>query len=845
MRAVRLRTEHMKNPMGIDIRRPCLSWNCEGGIAQTAYEISAREEGREIWNSGRGESSRMNACFGAELRGRQQVFWRVRLWDEENQPGEWSEEAVFEMGLLEKESFLAKWINPELETAPDKRQPASWLRKRFQAEAGKKSRLYITCHGLYEAYLNGSRIGDFVLAPGTGSYDKKLAYQTYDVTGLLKSGENELQVILGDGWHRGCTGVDGDRNLFGSDVSLFCQLETDGKAVCVSEETWQASQQGPIRENDMQQGECYDARMETEAAEGWHEVKTEDFGISQLVCSNSVPIREWESFPGRILTTPNGDRVIDFGQNLAGYVEFTLTAHAGERIVLYHGEALDENGNFTNANFQPGKRHKEGGIRQRTEYICKEGPNQYKPKFCIFGFRYARIETDNSLEDARFTAHAVYSEMEEAGEFTCPNEAVNRLVQNCIWSQKSNFCDIPTDCPTRERAGWTGDAGVFAETGLFLADCYPVFRKWLGECRLVQKPDGRIYNIAPPNGKHSVFSGILSGSVGWGDACIIVPYTLYKRYGDIRILEENYEMMKNWYKYLEARAKKSRLKNRLKKNPYRNYTIDTGVDYGEWCEPGVGLEGTVKRSSVGVATAYLSRSGRLLGEIASALGKEEEAKHYREVSEMAGKAFRYTATREGRIVSERQCEYVRALAFRLLDEEDSRRAAQDLDALVKKKDYHLNTGFLSTPFLCGVLADYGYIDTAYRLLLQDTAPGWLYAVKKGATTIWENWDGIREDGTVHASLNHYSYGVIAGWLFQGVCGIRLEDGILTIAPKPSPLLGAARAVYQSPFGRIESSWSYDADGRVAYEFEIPANMCAAVELADGRKARLRAGRHEL
>lgn len=842
MRAVRLRTEHMENPMGIDIPIPCLSWACEGGIVQTAYEITAREDGRKLWDSGKVESSRMDACFGAKLQSRQQVFWRIRLWDEEGKPGKWSEEAVFEMGLLEKESFRAKWINPEPETIPDKRQPASYLRKHFTAQKGKKSRLYITCHGLYEAWLNGSRVGDFVLAPGTGSYDKKLAYQTYDVTGLMKSGENELLILLGDGWYRGCTGVDGDRNLYGSDVSLFCQLETDGKAVCVSDETWQASQCGPVRENDMQQGEWYDARMEL--TEGWHGVKTEAFDISQLVCSNSVPIREWESFPGKIISTPNGERVIDFGQNLAGYVEFTLTAHAGEKIVLQHGEALDENGNFTNANFQPGKRHKEGGIRQQITYICKEGRNHYKPRFCIFGFRYAKIETENSLEDVWFTAHAVYSEMEETGEFICSNEDVNRLVHNCSWSQKSNFCDIPTDCPTRERAGWTGDAGVFVGTGLFLADCYPVFRKWLGECRLQQKFDGRLYNIAPPNGKHSMFSEILSGSAGWGDACIIVPYTLYKRHGDIRILEENYEMMKGWYGYLEKRAKKSKLKSRLKKNPYRSYTIDTGVDYGEWCEPGVGLEG-VKHGSAGVATAYLSWSGRLLGEIAEALGKTEEAQHYREVSELAKKAFRHSATQDGRIVSKRQCEYVRALAFRLLDGEDSRLAARDLNELVKENGYHLNTGFLSTPFLCEVLAEYGYIDTAYRLLLQDTAPGWLYAVKKGATTIWENWDGIREDGTVHASLNHYSYGVIAGWLFQGVCGIRPEGGALTLAPKPSPLLGRAKAVYRSPFGRIESSWAYDADGKVMYEFVIPANMCAKVSLMDGREAVLKAGRHRM
>lgn len=826
MIAVNLRTEHMVNPMGIDIVNPYLSWNCEGGRTQTAYEIEASCGGQVIWNSGRVLSNAMYAFLGTAAESRQQIFWRVRLWDESKEAGAWSETAYFEMGILEKSGFMAKWINPEPVCDPKLHKPASYLRTTFTMPGAKKARLYITCHGLYEAYINSSRAGESVLAPGTYNYDKKLAYQTIDVTGLVKEGTNEVQVILGDGWYRSVSGVDGDRNLFGEDVALFFQLEADGKVVCISDENWQATQQGPLRENDMQQGEVVDARMEE--LSGWHGVNTEEYGLENLACSNCVPIREMERFEGKIIHTPMGETVIDYGQNLAGYVEFTLDAHAGDRIILTHGETLDKNGNFTQENFQDRKRHKEGGIHQRVTYVCKEGKNHYKSKFTIFGFRYAKVETEIDLSSARFTSIAVYSEMEQSGTFACSNEAVNRLVQNCVWSQKSNFCDVPTDCPTRERAAWTGDMGVFVDAGLFLEDCYPVIRKWLAECRLAQYPDGKVANIAPRNNVPGFFSDLLAGSVGWGDACIIVPYALYKRYGDKRILEENYEMMQKWYQFLEGRAAQ---KGEEKQNPYATYTIETGVDYGEWCEPDrISMDDMGKPQSK-VATAYYAYSGKLLSEIAKILGKTEDAERYSHIAAQAKNAFRYVATENGKINSDRQAEYVRAISFDLLSEEEKKQAAFDLNKLVEENGYHLNTGFLSTPSLCRVLSDYGYTETAYRLLLQDTMPGWLYAVKKGATTIWENWDGINEKGEVKASLNHYSYGAVCGWLFEGVCGIHLENGKISIRPQPCRLLESARAVYQSPVGKIVSGWKYEG-GEVIYEIRTPPNVEAEVILPD-------------
>ncbi|MDE7187974.1 MAG: glycoside hydrolase family 78 protein [Lachnospiraceae bacterium] len=843
MKAINLKTEHLTDPVGIDISKPYLSWTCEDGITQTAYEIEATEDGNLLWSSGRVSGSQMHAILEQELRSRQRVSWRVRLWDEAGRAGTWSKPAVFETGIMDKTLFKAAWINPELVCDPETHKPASYLRRSFHAEKGKAARLYITCHGLYEAYINGKRVGEFVLAPGCYNYDRKVAYQTYDVTELVKDGENLAEVILGDGWYRSVSGVDGDRNLYGTGVALYFQLEIDKKVVCVSDESWTASQSGPIRENDMQQGEVVDARMEE--ITDYHEVRGEDFGVETLACSNCMPIVEMEHFTGTCIRTPNGETVIDYGQNMAGYIMFRLKAHAGQKIVLTHGETLDENGNFTQENFQDRKRHKEGGTRQQVVYTCKEGWNEYKAKFTIWGFRYAKAETDIDLRDAEFTAIAVYSRMQETGTFTCSNADVNRLVHNSIWSQKSNFCDVPTDCPTRERAAWTGDMGVFASTGLYLADCYPVIRKWLAECRLTQYEDGKVSNISPRNNKPGFFSELLAGSVGWGDACIIVPYVLYERYGDVRILEENYGMMQKWYAFLEERAKNKpeNAAEHRQQNPYRDYTIETGVDYGEWCEPDVESTSAMRTPQEKVATAYYARSGQMLARIAQILGKTEDAGHYREVAENAGKAFRYIAVEDGRLHSERQAEYVRAITFELLTEDERRQAADDLNRLVRDNDYHLNTGFLSTPQLCAVLADNGYVESAYRLLLQDTMPGWLYQVKKGATTIWETWDGINEEGVPSASLNHYSKGAVTGWLFEGVCGIRLMNGSeIEIKPQPCRMLDYAKAVYHSPVGDIESGWRCEGE-KFVYEIVVTANTSASILLPDGRKERVAAGRH--
>jgi alpha-L-rhamnosidase len=851
MKAIKLKCDCLNSPLGLSLHKSRLSWICDSGIQQTAYHITAKVNNNTVWDSGEVNSNAMQVLCQYEAKARERVIWTVRLCDE---TGTWGEESTsfYEYGLT-KGLWKAQWINPELVLDDKVRLPASVLRKSFllnKNQKAQKARLYITCHGMYEATLNGQRVGDFVLAPGIDNYNKRLQVQCYDVTQLLVEGKNKLCVTLGDGLYRGNNGIDGSHNLSGKDIGLLCQLEVDNIPCVCSDASWQASQNGPVRENDTELGETQDARLEgiegIDNIKDWHDVKIENFGYDNLVCTESVPIKEQETFVGKLFTTPNGEKVIDFGQNIAGYTTVKLSAMAGQKITLWHGETLDKDGNFTQANFEPGSRNKNGGIPQKLTFICKDGLNTFHPKFCIFGFRYAKVETDiPNITQAVFTAIAVYSDMAQTGFFTCGNEDVNRLYQNSLWSMRSNFCDIPTDCPTRERAGWTGDAGVFAPTAVYLADCYPVLRKWLACCRVEQKQNGIVSNIAPVNNISGIITKIIRGSAGWGDACILVPWALYEAYGDETILRENYNMMVKWVRFCKKRANSTRWKNR--KNSYKKYLVDKGFHFGEWLEPDISsmdaMRNNLKNGAPEVATAYFSHSAQLLSRIAEILGKDADQKEFALMAEKAKAAYLFTCTEGGTIHSTRQCAYVRPISFNLLDDKEKQAAADALAKLVADKDYHLNTGFLSTPYLCEVLADYGHAETAYKLLLQDTCPSWLYAVKKGATTIWETWDGIREDGTVHDSFNHYSYGAISGWLFSGVCGIKLKDGKFFIKPTPNAVLSHAKAVWDSPLGTVKSAWEYKGKN-LCLKISVPANTVADIALPDGTLHTVSAGNYE-
>lgn len=846
----------MENPLGIDIRQPVLSWTVEGGTLQSAYEVTAYCDGVVVWSTGKAAGSCMQVRYEGPARSRDRIVWSVKVWDEKDYSVEESESAFFEYALLEKTDFQANWINPETaEINPEERQPASYLVKEFEYQymgiaeeknedpVKENARIYASAHGVYSLCVNGHRVTGNILSPGTSEYWFRMPYQTFDITGLLHNGKNKIEAILGDGWYRGCNGNTGTRNVFGKTLAFWMQLEVDKKAIAMTDGSWQAAQDGPVWFNDIQLGEKVDARK---LPIHFHPVKVEEIGCDTMLCTNSVPVLEKEVFKAKLIKTPDGGKVLDFGQNLAGYVSFKLHAQEGQKIRLIHGEYLDTDGNFSDANLKTIGRKEE--LHQVIEYICRKGENIYCPALCIFGFQMVKVETDIEIDGSEFTAHAVYSDIRQTATFVCDNELVNGLVRNTVWSQKSNFVDIPMDCPQRERSGWAGDAGVFADTGITLMDGYPVFRRWLDEMKVDQYEDGRVYNFAPRRSpSKNKFDQAYDGSCAWGDAVIIIPYTMYKLYGDQDILLENYDMMKAWMGYVEKKGHKHRLLNRFKRNQYKNYVIDTGIHWGEWLEAGVSVAQAAKEMMFhgvpDVATAYYAYSSRMMQEIASVLGKKEDAEHFAMLAEMAARAYHEIELKNGHISSERQCRYVRPLYMGLLSEEDAKTAAKDLNDLVVRNHFHLNTGFLTTPHLCQVLADYGYVETAYKVLLQEDTPGWLFAVKNGATTIWESWEGYFGD-IGFASLNHYSKGAVVSWLIEGICGIRVQGREITISPKPCRLMRYAESTFDSPVGMIKSRWEY-REGQVEYTVEIPANTRARFLAPDGKEQRLQVGENKI
>ncbi|MFW9995621.1 MAG: family 78 glycoside hydrolase catalytic domain, partial [Candidatus Odinarchaeota archaeon] len=834
-----LRCEYLDNPLGIDVEKPRLSWKLKSnhrGARQQAYQIqcaSSRNfdtEGTIIWDSGQTVSDQsIHVEYGGrKLESRERVYWRVKIWDDRDEESEWSEIAWWEMGLLDSGDWKARWIDPEGDIDTEKSQPAPFLRKEFHISGSIESvRLYITAHGMYEASINGTRIGDAYFTPGRTSYDKqRLLYQIYDITTIIHEGNNVLGMILGDGWYRGSVGSTSKRNVYGERLALLAQvsIKVTGKPeqLIVTDDSWKCTSDGPVLQSDLKKGDIHDARK---ALPGWNEpgyddsqwnaARIVDHPVGHLTASMEVPVREKERFkPVEIITTPAGETVIDFGQNLAGYVEMHLdeAVPSGTIIKLIHGEALDENGNFTLDHIRLVSK---GNIYQKDEYIHDGSTKTYKPYFSIKGFRYVKVEGyPGEIDPQMVTAIALYTDMEQTGDFQCSNVLINQLVKNTRWSQKGNFLSIPTDCPTRERSGWTGDAQLFCFTGSLLMNTAAFFSKWMKDVAAEQQPDGKVLNIVP----YEVMPKIVEGSAGWGDAAVIIPWTIWKVFGDTRILADQYGSMKAWVEYQRNHIQKihwSRKINPLnwskgKREMYRNMW-DTKFHFGEWMEAGINSRlrqalGLVRRalfSAPEVATAYHAYSARLLSEIATYLGKEDDARRFRKYSEKSTRAYQQKYLKKGNIRSKQQTRFVRPLALGLVPEEYEQAVADQLAALVKKQGYHVGTGFLSTPFLCEVLDSHGHIETAYKLINQTGQPSWLYAVIKGATTIWESWYGISEDGKPFESLNHYSYGAIVGWLFKTVVGIKPDLSVpgykhFYLEPRSGGDLTKAAGFFDSP-----------------------------------------------
>ena len=843
MKAVRLRTEYLNDPIGIDLRHPRLFWNCEGGKKQTAYRITT-----EHWDSGKVESCTMRAEYPMELHSRERVNWTVTLWDENGEAGE-PQSAFFEMGLLDPSDWKAQWITGNYTVHKKERYPVDCFRKTFAIEKQVASaRLYATACGLYEAKLNGKKIGDFCLAPGYTDYRKRVQVQTYDVTELLNNDWNELTVSLADGWYRGSCGAWGRKNQYGTETKLLMQLEiayADGTTETIgTDRTWDWSNDGPIRFADNKDGEIVET-FRTPMYMG-HAKETSHSVVP--TASNNVPVTEHERFHPTITTAPNGKKLLDFGQNIAGYVRFRVDARVGQRMVWRFGEMLDQDGNLTQKNIQLSRKGVTTPL-QKIEYTCGEGQNEYQTTFAVFGFQYAEVETDVELDPQGIEAIAVYSDLERTGDFHSSNELLNRFFNATVWSAKGNHLDIPTDCPTRERHGWTGDAQLFFTTASYLFDFAPFAKKYLNDVFDWQKRNGRLPHIAPDGGA-DFYMWTMNGSVGWSDVGVLIPWRYAKMYQDDAVLAKFYDGMAKYARFMEKRCGKNMplfSKHYDMPKEAKRYFVNRGQSYGEWAEPADVDGGFRWQDFVAphpeVSTAYTSYVLGLMAKIAKRLGHDADAEEFQTYSDGCKAAYReLVKTEPFKLDTDRQAQLVRPLYFDLLDEEQTVYARGRLMEALEHYNWRLGTGFLSTPLILYVLADID-VEAAYRLLENEERPGWLSMPKAGATTIWEAWEGPNSTQGGIGSLNHYSKGAMVEWLFSTMCGICVDgENHFTIAPKPGGHVSEASASYTSVFGPVESKWERK-DGKTTYMITIPANCEATIVLPSGRTETVGAGQY--
>lgn len=845
-----LTCEYQIDPLGIDVFQPRLSWQMQSDqrdAYQKGYQVLVADSetslagGQELlWDSGKIETDQSTHVVyrGPALVAGQRVYWKVKVWNEMEEVAE-SGSAWWEMGLLDS-SWQADWITPDWEEDTSRSQPAPLLRRKFSAKSEIISgRIYVTSLGLYELRLNGQRVGDAVLTPGWTSYDHRLQYQTYDVTGLVRQGDNVLGAILGDGWYRGHMGFTGERNLYGNSLALLLQLHLTYADGCVeiigSDGQWRAMH-GPVLMSDIYMGETYDARQEKP---GWDNVGYDDsdwLGMRQLdhpkeivVAQDGPFIRRHERLrPIQILHSPKGETILDFGQNMVGWVQMRVRGPQDTTITLRHAEVLDQQGNLYTENLRL--------ARQTTRYTLKgltDADEIFEPHFTFQGFRYVAVEgfpSEPTLDN--FTGIVVYSDTPLTGSFECSHPLINQLQHNIVWGQKGNFVDVPTDCPQRdERLGWTGDTQVYIRTACFNMNVPTFYTKWLRDLSIDQK-EGSVPHVVPDViariGLGELGDEAGSGAAAWGDAAVICPWTIYLCYGDIRLLEEQYESMVGWVQYVQSRVDE-------------DYIWRKDFQFGDWLD----YRGQDERLPAPVtnyeliSTAFFAYSTHLLVNIAQLLGKTSDAEYYTELANQVKTAFNAEfVTPAGRVGSNTQTAYVLALHFDLLPKAVCPLAVRRLVEEVRQSRYHITTGFVGTPYLCHVLSRFGYTDVAYKVLNQENYPSWLYPVKKGATTIWERWDGIKPDGTFQDagmnSFNHYAYGAIGDWLYQVVAGIEVDLDApgykrILIQPQPGGGLTHAKASLDSLYGRIESNWTLENDC-FQLTVTVPANTEGVVYL---------------
>jgi len=847
-----LRCEYQVNPLGLGESKPRLSWRLRStrrGAAQTACQVRVAATAEQLtqkdavlWDSGRitmADSAHFGYA-GPPLCSGVRYVWQVRIWDDAGAASTWSEPAWWEMGLLAPADWSARWIAPAWAEDAMTPQPSPLLRRDFLLDRPVlRARLYVTARGLYVCEINGRRVGDALLTPGWTSYHHRLLAQSYDVTDLLRPGANAIGAILGEGWYRGRIGaVGGRRCAYGDALGLLLQLVvgyTDGATtILTSDEHWQAIS-GPILAAGIYDGERYDARLAQAnwSAPGggdssWQPVRVMDWPRENVVAAAAPVVRALQEITPVVAVRHNDSRAIyDMGENIAGWTRLAVQGEPGVCVALRHAEAIDAAGQLYTANLR-------SALQTDHYHLRGDGVEHFEPHFTVHGFRYVEVESSAPLlTPPQVNGIVIHSDLELTGSFACSDERLNRLQRNIVRSQRGNFIDIPTDCPQRdERLGWAGDAQVFAPTACFNMQCVPFFAKWLRDLAADQRPDGA-YPVAAPMPQSAVeelSGGAMArmpvavepgfGVAGYSDAGVIVPWTLYLRYGERNILAEHYPHMVRWIENLRAKS-------------------GDDLIWSGWFQFGDWLALNAPTLNDLVATAYFAHAAHLVSQIADILGKKEDADRYADLWQEIRRAFiaRFVQP-DGRILPEAQTAYVLALAFDLLPQELRPAAAYALVTLVRARNNHLSTGFMGTPHLCRVLAEAGYLPVAYDLLLQESYPSWLYPLTMGATSIWERWNSIQPDGEFFHpamnSFNHYAYGAIGDWLYRTVGGIDSDAAAsgyrhVIVRPQPGGDLTWAHTQLLSGYGEIIVQWEI-VDERFVLEVVVPPNTSAAIYL---------------
>ena len=847
MKVINLKTEYLKNPLGIDIVRPNITWNVVGEDIkhQTAFEITYRINGGEE-KSVIKETSSTHCEFEESLKSRDYVTYSVSI---KNENGKWSsksEEQHFSIGLLNKSDWSAKWIRGDYSVSKKERYPVDYFKKEFDVKDIKGAILYITCLGIYEAYINGHKVGNALLTPGSTDPRKRVQYDTYDVSSLLKEGRNELVILLSDGWYRGSIGAKGFTYVFGKYTQVLAELELSDGSRVVTDESWSWSNNGPLMFADLKDGEVVDFnRLPT--YKGKVRIGSYDNEITSsnnnhvVVVSRNKPVKEFKS--------KNCKVVYEFENNVAGNIALKLQGQSGSRIHLMLGEMLDENNDVTLKNVQCIRKGKKTPL-QEVVVTLKEGVNEYETKFFYGGFKYVEVIENDGVEVLEIEQLAISTEMDRVSTFECSNELVNIFYDNTVRSCRSNFVDIPTDCPTRERMGWTGDSQIIFDTASYLFDCHAFFRKHVKDIYDRQEKNGRLPQIAPYSAE-DWFMDVMNGSVGWADAGILIPYRMYLQYGDINILKDNYEDMVRYAKFMIKRCGSARGIYAIYAKPLhlskenRKYGVNNGQSYGEWAEPNdvkafVWTDFAEPHPEESMAYTYWMMS--LMVEISNLIGRTENNTLFEEYRDGVKRAYQELVTKPRHTLdTDRQCKQVRPLYLNLLNDEQTKFAKERLIKALDNYGWRLGTGFLSTPFILYVLEkiDPNY---AYKLLLNEKMPGWLYMAKENTGTIWEGWEGPNAQAGI-ASLNHYSKGAMVEWLYRSMLGIKVRgENTFEISPVIGEGVDYAKGTYNSLYGEVAVNWKKQKDG-VSFEINVPENTKTTF-IYNGSNKVLEPGKHQ-